>query len=66
MEGDINDGHNVFKDGEDAVDSRFTIVDMPPVAEYTNQRKGELQLNSELWAKNGTPSLTKILDKSYI
>ena len=47
MEGDINDGHNVFKDGEDAVDSRFTIVDMPPVAEYTNQRKGELQLNSE-------------------
>ena len=42
MEGDVNEGHIVFKDGEDAVDSRFTIVDMPPVAEYTNQRKGEL------------------------
>ena len=43
MEGDVDDGHDVFKDGEHAVDSRFTIGDMPPVAEYTNQRKGELQ-----------------------
>ena len=42
MEGDVDDDHNVFKDGEDAVDSRFTIVNMSPVAEHTNQRKGEL------------------------
>ena len=43
MEGDVDEDQDVFKDGEDAVDSGFTIVDMPPVAEYTNQRKGELQ-----------------------
>ena len=39
MEGNVDNNHDVFKYGEDTVDSRFTIVDMPPIAEYANLRK---------------------------
>ena len=39
MEGDVDDGNNVFKDGEQTVDSRLTIGDVSPVAEDTNLRK---------------------------